>query len=170
MYKACYRLWSTGSPPGVDFSWQMAWGMALTLSVNVLLLICLPTFNAWLVNRLMLIYLAARKMMDTPSNALQGHSPCVYYFKNQRWLVIADWSFFPPFLLLFTVFLSFTEKDKRVKTSSDGEGASNSQSDSSASLGSLKGGGESCHLTSHLSHSLCHSIRGLGEEEYWATC
>ncbi|KAM9708313.1 low density lipoprotein receptor adapter protein 1b isoform 2-T2 [Menidia menidia] len=32
------------------------------------------------------------------------------------------------------------EKEKRVKTGSDGEGASNSQSDSSASLGSLKGG------------------------------
>ncbi|XP_024130352.1 low density lipoprotein receptor adapter protein 1b isoform X2 [Oryzias melastigma] len=31
------------------------------------------------------------------------------------------------------------EKDKRVKAGSDGEGASNSQSDSSASLGSLKG-------------------------------
>ncbi|XP_028250972.1 low density lipoprotein receptor adapter protein 1b isoform X1 [Parambassis ranga] len=33
------------------------------------------------------------------------------------------------------------EKEKRVKSGSDGEGASNSQSDSSASLGSLKGGG-----------------------------
>ncbi|XP_038583819.1 low density lipoprotein receptor adapter protein 1-B-like, partial [Micropterus salmoides] len=32
------------------------------------------------------------------------------------------------------------EKEKRVKSGSDGEGASNSQSDSSASLGSLKGG------------------------------
>ncbi|XP_034531370.1 low density lipoprotein receptor adapter protein 1b isoform X1 [Notolabrus celidotus] len=32
------------------------------------------------------------------------------------------------------------EKEKRVKSGSDGEGASNTQSDSSASLGSLKGG------------------------------
>ncbi|XP_054894704.1 low density lipoprotein receptor adapter protein 1b isoform X2 [Poeciliopsis prolifica] len=32
------------------------------------------------------------------------------------------------------------DKEKRVKSGSDGEGASNSQSDSSASLGSLKGG------------------------------
>uniref|UniRef100_G3NWU5 Low density lipoprotein receptor adaptor protein 1b n=1 Tax=Gasterosteus aculeatus aculeatus TaxID=481459 RepID=G3NWU5_GASAC len=40
------------------------------------------------------------------------------------------------------------EKEKRVKSGSDGEGASNSQSDSSASLGSLKAGGDgpfSCH-------------------------
>uniref|UniRef100_A0A8C2WJU5 Low density lipoprotein receptor adaptor protein 1b n=1 Tax=Cyclopterus lumpus TaxID=8103 RepID=A0A8C2WJU5_CYCLU len=42
------------------------------------------------------------------------------------------------------------EKEKRVKSGSDGEGASNSQSDSSASLGSLKAGGESCHPSSQV--------------------
>ncbi|XP_068574235.1 low density lipoprotein receptor adapter protein 1-B-like [Cebidichthys violaceus] len=46
------------------------------------------------------------------------------------------------------------EKEKRVKSGSDGEGASNSQSDSSASLGSLKAGGESCHPSSRRSLSL----------------
>uniref|UniRef100_A0A3B3YIY5 PID domain-containing protein n=1 Tax=Poecilia mexicana TaxID=48701 RepID=A0A3B3YIY5_9TELE len=44
------------------------------------------------------------------------------------------------------------DKEKRAKSGSDGEGASNSQSDSSASLGSLKGGGESCRPSSRLSH------------------
>lgn len=66
---------------------------------------------------------------------------------------------------------SHTEKEKRVKSGSDREGASNSQSDSSASLGSLKEGGESCHPLSNLSHplslsvslffSLCHSCHTL---------
>uniref|UniRef100_M4AWH2 Low density lipoprotein receptor adaptor protein 1b n=1 Tax=Xiphophorus maculatus TaxID=8083 RepID=M4AWH2_XIPMA len=54
------------------------------------------------------------------------------------------------------------DKEKRVKSGSDGEGASNSQSDSSASLGSLKGGGESCHPSSRLSHPRCHSSHILG--------
>uniref|UniRef100_A0A3B4ZMC5 Low density lipoprotein receptor adaptor protein 1 n=1 Tax=Stegastes partitus TaxID=144197 RepID=A0A3B4ZMC5_9TELE len=57
------------------------------------------------------------------------------------------------------------EKEKRVKSGSDGEGASNPPSDSSASLGSLKGGGESCHpssrLSCSLSHPLCHSNHSL---------
>uniref|UniRef100_A0A3Q1J8G4 PID domain-containing protein n=1 Tax=Anabas testudineus TaxID=64144 RepID=A0A3Q1J8G4_ANATE len=42
------------------------------------------------------------------------------------------------------------EKEKRVKSGSDGEGASNTQSDSTASLSSLKGGGETCHPPSQV--------------------
>ncbi|XP_028994921.1 low density lipoprotein receptor adapter protein 1b isoform X2 [Betta splendens] len=52
------------------------------------------------------------------------------------------------------------EKEKRVKSGSEGEGASNSQSDSSASLGSLKGGvatGELLNLADGANVALVHS-------------
>lgn len=57
------------------------------------------------------------------------------------------------FLLSLSVILC-TEKEKRVKSGSDGEGAGNSQSDTLASPGSLEGGGESCRPSSHLPFSL----------------
>lgn len=56
------------------------------------------------------------------------------------------------------------EKEKRVKSGSDGEGASNSQSEGSASLGSLKGGGESCPPSSRLSLSVIAVVASGGGE------
>lgn len=61
--------------------------------------------------------------------------------------IIADLLFDSAFLL--------SEKEKRVKAGSDGEGANNSQSDSSASLGSLKGAGESRLALRHPCLQIC---------------
>lgn len=65
------------------------------------------------------------------------------------------------------------EKEKRVKSGSDGEGASSSQSDSSASLGSLKGGGESPIITSLSPPRRPHRAAvssGRGEDGSSSTC
>lgn len=92
-----------------------------------------------------------RKVNSSSSNALQGHSPRDYKFLYHRLLDFTDFFFVVVlFVFVYAVLFPHTEKEKRVKSGSDGEGASNSQSDSSASLGSLKGGGESCHPSSRL--------------------
>uniref|UniRef100_A0A3P9L8R3 Low density lipoprotein receptor adaptor protein 1b n=1 Tax=Oryzias latipes TaxID=8090 RepID=A0A3P9L8R3_ORYLA len=54
------------------------------------------------------------------------------------------------------------EKEKRVKAGSDGEGANNSQSDSSASLGSLKGAGESRLALRHPCLQICATTLRVG--------
>ena len=153
LYLLLYKVWhvlqclkATG-PPG--FSCQMAWVM----------LICLHTFYAWLVKHLIHTFQAARKVNTSFRDALRGRSHCGYRFLNQSSLVFTNCSFF--FSSLFVVLYPYlslpaAEKEKRVKSGSDGEGASNSQSDSSASLGSLKGGGESCRLSSRLPLPLPH--------------
>lgn len=91
-----------------------------------------------------------RKVNSSFSDALQGRSPRGYKFLYCSSLVFTLFFFFL-FVFLYAVSSPHADKEKRVKSGSDGEGASNSQSDSSASLGSLKGGGESCHPSSRLS-------------------
>lgn len=74
--------------------------------------------------------------------------------------VVVAASLWQLFVFLPPCFRSHTEKEKRVTSGSDGEGASNSQSDNSASLDSLKGGGESCHppLCRSLPRRLCNNL------------
>ncbi len=135
--------------------------MALTLSANLLLLICLHSLFAWLVKRLISTFSAARKVNSSSCTALQGHSPCGYRFLNHSLLVFTNCSFSFSFCLPLPPVAPRAEKEKRVKSGSDGEGASSSQSDSSASLGSLKGGGEPCHPSSRLSLSLPLSVTAI---------
>ncbi len=108
-YDMCYNA---GSPGALGFSCQMAWVMALTLSANLVQLICLHTWYAWLVKHLIPTFSAASKVNSCFCDALHGLSRSGYRTVNDSPLVLTNCSFF--FFLVSSTLVSFPCRERKA--------------------------------------------------------